>query len=192
MKIPSLFRIVCNFFPFVLDVGTLRQPFKNNVSHITPHVSLTQSAREYFKKLAFKKNKKLNFKRLYLKSCDEFRVKTNIFRIFLHTLITWVHDRGLRSPTIPDAAMHMCDTKTFFCTDCISKQRFFVKDGATISKSSANFVCVMRKYLKDNSWSNIRRSFARISNSHYCFRSWFSSRTQHLFLALAVCCFFHK
>ena len=30
--------------------------------------NLTQSAREYFEKLAFKKNKKRNFKRLYLKS----------------------------------------------------------------------------------------------------------------------------
>ena len=72
---------------------------------------LTHSIREYFEKLAFKKNKKCSFKRLYLKSYDEFRVKINIFRkfiqfsfkqggFFLHTLHTWVHGRPLR-PLVP-------------------------------------------------------------------------------------------
>ena len=45
--------------------------------------NLTQSAREYFEKLAFKKSKKRNFKRLYLKSQVEFSVETNIFRKFI-------------------------------------------------------------------------------------------------------------
>ena len=44
---------------------------------------LTHSIREYLEKLAFKKNKKCSFKRLYLKSYDEFRVKINIFRKFI-------------------------------------------------------------------------------------------------------------
>ena len=67
---------------------------------------LTHSAREYFEKLAFQKNKKSNFKRLYLKSQDIFRVNTNLFRKFmqfslekggfLHALPTWVHGWGLR------------------------------------------------------------------------------------------------
>ena len=71
---------------------------------------LTHSVREYFEKLAFKKNKKCSFKRLYLKSYDEFRVKINIFRkfiqfsfkqgVFLHALHTWIHDRPLR-PLVP-------------------------------------------------------------------------------------------
>ena len=44
---------------------------------------LTHSATEYFEKLALiKKTKKRNFKRLYLKSQREFRVKTKIFRKF--------------------------------------------------------------------------------------------------------------
>ena len=50
-----------------------------------------------------KRNKKRNFKRLYLKSYGEFRVKTNIFKKFIQfsskrwwfALPTWVHGRGL-------------------------------------------------------------------------------------------------
>ena len=37
---------------------------------------LTHSTREYFEKLAFKKNKKFNFKRLYLKDSGKFRELT--------------------------------------------------------------------------------------------------------------------
>ena len=72
---------------------------------------LTHSACEYSEKLALKKNKYGNFKRLYLKSYSKFRGKTSIFRkfiqfsskqsgfssvVFLHALPTWVQVRGLR------------------------------------------------------------------------------------------------
>ena len=45
--------------------------------------ALTHSAPEYFEKLAFKKNKTCNFKRLYLNSEGESRAETNIFRKFI-------------------------------------------------------------------------------------------------------------
>ena len=60
-----------------------------------------------------KKQKKRNFKRLYLKSSGEFRVKTKICRtsiqfsskegFFLHALPTWVHGRRLHplQPPVP-------------------------------------------------------------------------------------------
>ena len=44
---------------------------------------LTHSACEYSEKLALKKNKYGNFKRLYLKSYSKFRVKTSVFRKFI-------------------------------------------------------------------------------------------------------------
>ena len=60
---------------------------------------------EYFEKLAFKKNKNCNFRRLYLKSWDKFRVKIKIFRTliqysskrscFLNVLSTQFHARVL-------------------------------------------------------------------------------------------------
>ena len=74
---------------------------------------LTHSVPEYFRKLAFKKNKRSNFKRLYLKRWGEFRFKTNILRTliqfssnqrcFLHALPMWVHGRRLRplQPPVP-------------------------------------------------------------------------------------------
>ena len=67
---------------------------------------LTRSARQYFEELAFKKTKTCNFKWLHLKSQDEFRDESNIFRnfiqffskqgCFLLALPTWVQTRGLR------------------------------------------------------------------------------------------------
>ena len=60
-----------------------------------------------------KTNKNRNFKRFYLKSLSEFRVKTNIFKNFiqfsskkkgfLHALLMWVHGRGLcpLQPPVP-------------------------------------------------------------------------------------------
>ena len=60
-----------------------------------------------------KNKKKRNFKRFYLKSLSEFRVKTNIFKNFiqfsskkkgfLHALPMWVHGRGLcpLQPPVP-------------------------------------------------------------------------------------------
>ena len=70
-------------------------------------VYLTHSTLEYFKKFAFKKNpKKHNFEQLHLKSLEEFRVKTNIFRKFIqfsseqcgliHPLGSSVDHRGFR------------------------------------------------------------------------------------------------
>ena len=44
---------------------------------------LTHSAREYFEKVALKKNKTCNFKRSPLKSSGQFWVETNIFRKFI-------------------------------------------------------------------------------------------------------------
>ena len=78
---------------------------------------LTHSAREYFEKLAFRKRKKCKFKRLYLKSCGVFRVKTNnlgefiqLFSqngCFLQALPMWVHSRRthpLKPPVLVPAA----------------------------------------------------------------------------------------
>ena len=72
---------------------------------------LTHSGGEYFGKLTFKRNKKRNFKRLYLKILDELRVKTNIFKNFiqfslkqgvsLHALLTWVNNRGIHPLQLP-------------------------------------------------------------------------------------------
>ena len=66
---------------------------------------------EHFENLAFKRNKKCNFKRLYLKTSDELRVKTNIFKkfiqfslkegVFLDALLTWVHNRGIDHLQLP-------------------------------------------------------------------------------------------
>ena len=69
---------------------------------------LIHSAQKYFEKFAFKnKNKTRKLKWLYLKSKDDIRVETNIFRefiqfyskkaCFLRALLAWVHGRGLRS-----------------------------------------------------------------------------------------------
>ena len=80
---------------------------------------LTHCAQEYFEKLTFKGNKKRNFKPLYLKSQDEFPIKTKMFINFiqftweeggfLHTLHTWVHDSRSRSlqPLVPLPAPRM-------------------------------------------------------------------------------------
>ena len=67
---------------------------------------LTHSAREYFEKVAFKKSKKRNFERLYLKNWDEFKFKTNMFWKLIQFSFKqgglyqapsiWVHGRGLR------------------------------------------------------------------------------------------------
>ena len=67
---------------------------------------LTHLGQEYFEKLAFKKNKNCNFRRLYLKSWGKFRVKIKIFRTlvqyssksscFLNVLSTRFHARVLR------------------------------------------------------------------------------------------------
>ena len=83
----------------------LNYPQKNESVYLFS-ILLTHSAGEYFEKVAFKKNKKRNFKRLYLKSQGQFRVQTNIFRnfiqfsskqsSFLHALLTRVHVRGFR------------------------------------------------------------------------------------------------
>ena len=64
--------------------------------------------------------------------------------------------------------MTMCESPVTACLNVtqglssaliISPNRdSFVKDGATIHKSSSNFVCAMRKYLKNNSKSNMRRT----------------------------------
>ena len=69
--------------------------------HLQLVFDLTHLAREYFEKMAFKKNKKRNFKQLYLKSQHEFRLKTNIFRKFIqfsfkqNGFLYAPHDKGL-------------------------------------------------------------------------------------------------
>ena len=85
----------------------------DNLKITSVRSSLDLNNKFELEKFAFKKNKKHNFKRLFLKSWGKFRVKTNIFRkfiqfsskqvCFLHALPTWKNGRGLRplQPPVP-------------------------------------------------------------------------------------------
>ena len=98
---------------------------------------LTHSARKYFEKLAFKKNKEQKFKRLYLKSSGEFRVETNMFRkfiqfsskerCFLRALVTLVHRRGicpLKPPLPLPAACRAQRVKFNICEKYLTCQHY--------------------------------------------------------------------
>ena len=101
---------VALFYLFLLKMSRNFEKLQFFSFGLTQCFYLTHSVREYFEKLALKKNKKCSFKRLHFKSYDEFRVKINIFRkfiqfsfkqdVFLHAVNKWVHGRPLR-PLVP-------------------------------------------------------------------------------------------